>query len=461
MKFKFFILSSLVFLLFSCKTQIKTLRPDENYVSPRVENKLSSVALNIDIDILALEKSLNKSLKGVIYEDKNFEDDHLEVRVTQTSDINFTVLGNKITAVLPLKIWTKTGYRKELFGLKAESYYEAHGEMLAVVSMVFGIDKDWTLGTTTSIDKYQWTKKPFVTAAGVDIPVTTIADLTLLTLKKKISKEVDKALAQKIDFPSLMQKTWNDLQEPIQLDAQHNIWLKVKPKAICTSPILGQGSRLKFDVTLDSYVETTVGFKPAAHAKTKLPPYKTAECILPVLNLHSNIAVSYSKLEQLAKTMLVGQEFVQSGKKVKIDSVHFYGQKDFLVVQLAVSGSANGTIYCIGKPYYDKSTRMLKVKDFDFELETKNSLIKTANWLMHKEFLNKIKPMLDIPLGGDIDALISTGNSQLKNYPLYKGVTLKGRLSNISLADILITKHAIVVGGEIEGYLRLELKDLF
>ncbi len=461
MKTNIILFSSMALLLFSCKTNLSTVRPDENYIAPKVESKLSSIALNVDIDIPALEKSLNKSLKGVIYEDNNFEDDNLEVNVTQTADIKFSVFGNTIKTVLPLKLWVKTGYKKELFGLKAEDYYEVNGEMQVEASIVFGVDKSWKIITKTNIDKYQWTKKPYITAAGVNVPVTMVADLIILSLKGKIAKTVDKIIAEEFDLQSTMQKTWAELQDPIQIEQDHDIWLKIRPVAFCSTPIVGTGNRMKIGFSFDSYVETTVAFKPEAQAKTKLPEYKLVNCLIPDFSVYSNVAVSYKKLGHIARMMVVGQEFSQSGKRVMIDSLSFFGQGDNLVVQVAVSGSANGTFYCIGKPYYDESSRMLMIKDLDFELKTRNTLLKSANWLLHKEFLEKIEPMLEIPLGSEIDAMLTSGNDFLKEYKLAKGITLRGRLSKISFDKITITNKSIIVGGVIKGQLRLQIDDLF
>lgn len=461
MKTKFLVIGVLSCFLFSCKTSLNINRPNEAYESLQVENKPSTLAMSVDLDIQQLENSLNNSLKGNIYEDNNFDDDNREVKVTKTGDFRFTVTNNVINCNLPLKVWVKTGYKKELLGLKAEDYYEATGAMLVNVSVAFMIDKDWTLKTGTTINGYQWTQKPVVSAAGVNIPITFLADMSIKALKGKISSAIDKTITEKVDLKARMAQTWSGLQDPIQIDKGYDVWLKILPMDVCTTPIMGMGKHLQINLALNSVIETNVGFHPTITPKNTLPPYKAISCVRPDFSVYSNVSVSYDKLTQMAQQFVVGQEFTKGSKKVRIDSLRLYGQNDHLVVQLSVSGSANGKVYCIGKLNYDNDTQTLQVTDFDFEMETRNVLLKSANWLLHKEFLKMIEPHLTISLKDQVNAMITSGNSFLKNYQIQKGVMLNGTLKNVRFNKITITKPAIVISGELNGNIKVGLGDLF
>jgi len=461
MKLKFLIFGSVAMLLFSCKSQLNTSKPNEAYLASQVENKPSTVSLSVDLDIPQLERSLNNSLKGSIYEDNKLEDDNLMMKVSKTGDIHFAVNGNKIDCVLPLKVWVKTGFKKELFGLKAESYYEANGALTANVSIAFVLQKDWTLKTQTTINGYQWTQRPTIQAAGVTIPITTVADIAIKSLRGKISSIVDKSIDNKADMHSKLEQTWTELQDPMLVNKDYNMWLDIKPLEIYTTPIIGTGKQLHINLGLSSLIETSVGAKPVVAAKNKLPEYKVVSSIQPDFSIYSKVSITYDKLTEIAKKMVVGQEFAQGSKKVRIDSLTFFGQNDYLVVQVAVSGSAKGIIYCMGKLAYDNNTQMLSVTDFDFELKTRSVLLKSANWLLHKEFLKKIEPMLNISLKDQMGTMISSGNSFLKNYQIQKGVSLNGNLKNVSFNKITITKDAIVVNGEVSGNVKIAVGELF
>lgn len=461
MKTRVLIFSCLAFVLFSCKTNLQTSRPNEAYLSSQVEPKPSTVALSIDIDIPTLEKSINNSLRGFIYEDNKFEDDNLMVKVSKTSDLHFSVTNNVINCNLPLKVWVRTGYKKELLGLKAEDYYDATGAMTVNVSIAFAIDKGWNLLTDTKINGYQWTQKPTISAAGVNMPITFLADVTVKSLKSKIESSIDKVIAQKANLRNTMENAWGKMQEPMLLDKNYNVWLKIKPIDLCTTPIRGTGNKMHVDLALNSVLETSVGIEPYSIDKTKLSDYKSISCVKPDFSIRSNVRVSYEKLTEIAKQMVVGKEFKDGSKHVRIDSLKFFGQNDYLVVQVGLSGSANGVVYCMGRLAYDNNTQTLNITDFDFELKTRNVLMKSANWLLHKEFLKIIEPMLHIPMKDQVNAIISSGNNTLKSYTIVKGVNLNGNLKDVKLDKIIITKDAIVVQGELNGVLKVSVGDLF
>ena len=315
MKLKFLIFGSVAMLLFSCKSQLNTSKPNEAYLASQVENKPSTVSLSVDLDIPQLERSLNNSLKGSIYEDNKLEDDNLMMKVSKTGDIHFAVNGNKIDCVLPLKVWVKTGFKKELFGLKAESYYEANGALTANVSIAFVLQKDWTLKTQTTINGYQWTQRPTIQAAGVTIPITTVADIAIKSLRGKISSIVDKSIDNKADMHSKLEQTWTELQDPMLVNKDYNMWLNIKPLEIYTTPIIGTGKQLHINLGLSSLIETSVGAKPVVAAKNKLPEYKVVSSIQPDFSIYSKVSITYDKLTEIAKKMVVGQEFAQGSKK--------------------------------------------------------------------------------------------------------------------------------------------------
>jgi len=457
------ILSSLALFgfLFSCKTQLTTVKPTESYLAPVIENKPSTIALAIDLDVPELEKGLNNTFKGVIYEDNNITDDNLMVKVTKQQDIHFSVVGNTINGTLPLKIWVKYRYQKTVLGVTVNSDYEATGAMNIDASSVFSLTKDWRITTATTIGKYVWTEAPKINAIGMNIPVTFIADMAIKSLKGKITSAIDKSIAEDLNLRNTMEQTWNTLQTPVNINTEHNVWLKINPLSIYSSPIVGTGKKLSFNLGINTMIETSVGsaLEPAP-TKTKLPDYQTINAVKPEFLINTNINVSYQKITDIAQKYVVGQEFKDGKKHVTIKNINMFGKGDTLVVVIDVEGSANGTIYCVGKLQFDAETEALKITNFDFEVKTRNALLKTANWLMHKSFLKMVEPMLTIPVKDQMQGALTAGNDFMKGYQIRKGVMLKGSLNKVLLDKITITPQAIVIGGNISGSMKIELGDL-
>jgi hypothetical protein len=453
------ILSLLGFL--SCKTQLEIAKPVESYTPPTVETKPSTINAAININIPQLEKSINNSLKGVIYDDKNIEDDDMTVQVTKLQDIKISINKNKITYTLPLKLAIKYRIKQSVLGVEIKDTYNANGAIKVSLSSTFSIEKNWKIKTTTTIENYSWIEKPTVQLAGMKMPITTIADIAISQFKKDITTTIDQSITDLVDLPTIMNSMWETMQQPIEVDNNYKIWLRMQPQKIYSSPIVGNGNTLGFSIGMQSFIETSVGSKLEPLAKkTKLPAYQVQNTVAPDFSINSNISVTYNQLTEIAKQSIVGQEFTQGRKKVIIDSVNVFGQNNNLIVAIRVKGSANGLVFCTGALHYNDSLQALQITNFDYTIDTKNALLKSTNWLLHKNFLKMIEPMLTIPLKESITESITETNTMLKNYELYKGITLKGKLHDLQITSVYNTPQAIIIHGNVKGVISIELGDV-
>ena len=71
-----------VFTFTSCSTvkKIEALKPIATENSPLIyKNKVSFIAMPIEIALLDIQSQINKNLKGLIYEDDDFESDNTKI----------------------------------------------------------------------------------------------------------------------------------------------------------------------------------------------------------------------------------------------------------------------------------------------------------------------------------------------------------------------------------------------
>jgi hypothetical protein len=447
---------SLVLLLSSCKTsQLNIEKPSEGYIAPAIENKISTIGLSIDINVDNIEKSINSYLKNIIYEDNNIADDNRMMKIWKQQDIHFSVSGNKINCTIPIKIWLKTGISKTVLGAKIEKFYEARGGITIQLSTTYQLLSDWKIITSTAITNYEWTEKPTINLAGYDLPITPIANIAINALQKNINKAIDEGIAKKLDIKNMMEKTWEKAQIPMLMNKEYEAWLKVMPKNVVSTPVIENAKHINFNLGLNAIVETTVGKQPEPNKNIVLPNYQLVNSFKPNFNLQLNVDVSYKKLADIAAQKIIGQEFKEAGKHIIIDKINFFGHDGLLVVETHVTGSANGTVFCIGKLEFDNQTQTLHVSDFDFDVKTKNALVKSANWMMHRKFIKMIEPYLTISLKDEINEVMTSSNSMLSNYNIMKGIDLKGKVNGVSFDKITITPSSIVVGGNLSGNLKL------
>lgn len=96
-------LVALTALFLSCSTsQQIALKPEPDDASPLVyENTTSFISLPIKIKLQDIESQTNKYLNGVIYEDKNIEDDDIQMKVWKLAPIKISEENGKSKLFFP------------------------------------------------------------------------------------------------------------------------------------------------------------------------------------------------------------------------------------------------------------------------------------------------------------------------------------------------------------------------
>jgi len=469
MKKQFVIHFSILFLfalssiLMSCKS-LKIQRPEEAYVSPEYSPKSSVINLPFYINLIDIQNSINKKFSGLLYEDNSLEDndfDNIMVKAWKKEDFYINYENNQLWYRIPLKLWIKAGYKIEKFGLKVADYREINAEIALKFKTTFFINKDWTITTYTVSDGYEWLSTPVIKIGPVDVPIKFIANSILKKNQSLISNEIDKAIKQKFSLRKYIQDIWLIMQKPIKINNEYNLWLKLNPQEISSTPIISQNGKIKISMGVKSLVESYMGEEPKVIPNTGLPDFKIVKALDNnfVINLMADI--SYKSADTLAKQFLKGKTFTQDKKSVTVTDINVYGNNNKMIIGATLAGSLNGIVYFTGKPIYDSATASIKIKEIDFELETKNTLLKTATWLLHNRFIKMIEPSLVFPMGDKLTQSKALIQKELSNKYVTKNILLNGHLKDLKIENIFLTPESIKILLSFNGNLTLtfEAKD--
>jgi hypothetical protein len=113
----------------------------------------------------------------------------------------------------------------------------------------------------------------------------------------------------------------------------------------------------------------------------------------------------------------------------------------------------------MGTPAYDSVSRNIIMQNVDFHVDTKNKLLKSANWLLHGKFAKVMEKNLYFEIGKQLDASKVDAASYLNNWEYSKGIFLKGKLDQLETRKVFLTSEGIVcvmtasgkVGVRVEG----------
>lgn len=415
----------------------------------------STVNVPVRIEAYEIERAVNARINGTLYEDYNYNDgDGIMMKIMKSNWINVWFDGqDNIYYRVPVSLW----FKKNLTLTEAE----ATGELALKFKTNFKINNNWGLETYTAVEGYDWIKSPTLNA-GWGIPITTVANYVIEKNKGMLGQLIDKQARESFDFKGMINGAWTSVQNPILISPEYKAWMKVTPSAISMTPIYTKDNVLQTNISIDAITEILVGKQPAFRTNSSLPALSTTLRSLDkndfLINVHTDIP--YTEADSIIAASMKGQEFKQAGKTVKIDDIKVFGQNDKMVVDTKLVGDFNGSLYITGTPIYDPITRIITMKDMDFDLNTKNFFARGANWLFHKGLVKMMQNNFKIPVGEQLDGMKNIISESLKSYVLANGVTMNGAIDALEIEKVYLMPNSIRIAINSKGKLNLIVKGL-
>ncbi len=442
-------------ILAGCKqTNITSEAPDKQADTRAFERKLSTINIPISFPIKQLEAKLNQELSGVLYKDDDLKGDNVKITISKTGNIGVNAENNKISFSIPLHIWALGNWEWQACDIcpKLSKSESTNFDMNLSFQSQLALTENWQLKTTTTGD-YQWgNKKPYLELGPLKIPLESIIDLALAPQVDKLTARLDKEIQNKVNIKQYVQKAWVDMQQPILLDKNMNAWLAISPQAVSVTPLQTKNNELSMKIGVKSYIEMFTGAKPQAGTNTVLPKLVTDSRLQDDFQIGLVGEIPYEQATQMIKKEVIGKTYNLDNNKyaLQIMDLALSGSGEKLLMQADINGKTakgkkiTGRIFIEGTPYYDAATQAIKVRDFDYNLKTKNVLLKSASWLINAGFLKQIEEKLTFPMKDHISnaqKMVQDGLS--KNGRVSPNVLLKGNITNLSPEGIYLTPTSI------------------
>ena len=451
------IIFGIVLFFTSCSTtqKIATLKPEATSNSPILyKTKTSFVALPVEITLKDIEKQLNQSIKGLIYNDSILKDDNSEMKIWKTENITLTEKEGNIISKISLKIWLKVKYGTDFLGLNdtKELYLDGVVSLKSKAHLT-----NWKLTTTSSITELKWNESPSVVIAGKTVPITYLVNPTISLFKTRLAKEIDTIIDKNCDFKPLVMDAIEKISTPFQANKEYSVWFKIIPKELYVTEAVLEQQKIALQMGLKCNIQTVVGQEPKNN-------FQRDDLVLkPVSNMpdNSNIAIAavstFKSASKIITTNFKGMEFGSGGKKIKIEKVNIWQKDNKVIVALDVSGSITGAIYLSGYPSYNTITKEIFFDQLDYVLDTKNVLIKSASWFAQGTILKKIQESCRYSIAENLEDAKKNMEYYLNNYSPVKGVYIKGNMNQFEFEKIELTENAIIAFLSTSGKIKIAI----
>jgi hypothetical protein len=412
------------------------------------EKHLSVLNVPVEIPVAEIENQINAKIKGLIYEDNSYEDennDNLKAKVWKLSPVKLVAIDSSFLFEVPLKIWVSAGYKVSPLGMTMSGYKDTEFSIRIRLISKIGITPSWQIKSETYVDSYDWISEPSVKVAGINIPIKGMVSRMLNKNFDKITEAIDLQVAANLELKKNAELAWNIARQPVMLAKEYDTWLVIVPTGVEMTPLLAKNNILRSVIGIKGYTQTiTSAIKPAVALSQKLPDLRIVDKVQEDFKIGLISLVSYEDAARLATKQFAGEKFSFLGGKynVEVTSIEMYGQNDRLVIKAGLKGSISGDIYLKGIPHYDPDTQQLTLKGLDYDLDTKNTIVRTAGWLLQGQFSRMMEKKMVFPVGDQIADARNTIQKALSNYKVTEGVVVKGILSDIVPDKVYLTpKH--------------------
>ncbi len=262
-----------------------------------------------------------------------------------------------------------------------------------------------------------------------------------------------------VDLRSKFQQVWD------QLSKTYNIydlgWLKMNPQRLRINNLFAKEDSLF--VFLGLSARPVISLEKPADQRSLVPDmgdFSKRQGFTIFLDAQLN----YDSLSNIVNRQLRGKEFdFKKGpvqKKFIIDDCKLSGSgNEKLIIRINFSGTDKGTVYLTGKPVYTKENNVLEVKDIDFDIRSKNALLKTAEWLFSRRIVNEIGRYTRFDLTGYIDTAKLSINEQL-NHEWIKGIRSYGNIEDIKLIGVYPLDQHLVIRSNCTGNLSVKVESI-
>jgi hypothetical protein len=255
------------------------------------------------------------------------------------------------------------------------------------------------------------------------------------------------------DLRPKFQQVWDQLNKVYGL---YDLgWLQINPSKIRINNLFAKNDSLTIYIGLSA--KPLISFeKPQKHLT--VVPNISDFSNRPGFNIFLDAVLNYDSLSNIVSSQLKGKRFdLTSAKYIIVKDCMLYGMdNENLVIKVSFEGSEKGIFYLTGKPVFDAATKIIELRGLDFDIRSKNTLLKTAAWLFNKRIVNELKRYSRFDLTSYVNTAIASINLQL-NKEWTKGIQSNGKMDEIRIVNFYPLREHLIVRSNCSGTLSVRV----
>ena len=455
MKYLFLFLLSVLAFITSCKTVIQPEYPDLEVRTKKFTPEKSTLNLPVEISIAHLEKIINNSFGGYIYEDDSYTDndnDGIKMKVKKIKSITLSVSKNIIQYTVPINLWTsikKDAYISDFIG---ETSFDAE----LVFETAIDITNRWKLVTKTKATSHQLLSNPVIKVGIISVPIGTLVNELFEEYLPEVSETIDESFKESIDLRALIYETYKEVQIPTLVNEEYETYITMNPSKFILQPFYANQKNIYINMGIEGVVGMVCGDKPTYSVNRTLPNLSKSNYLHPSFNVSLASNLGYKSLTTSLNNSFKNYKYVYKKKVIIIDSMSVFPNGDKLAIHVKFSGTARGDLYFAGIPKYDYETRELFIDHFEFDIKSKKAALNAAEWLVKGPFKKKVENMMRFSIDDQIVYAQQAIDESFSDSSIAEDTYMEMTIADIKPKDIFTTKSYLTIIFDLEGKAKIK-----
>ena len=320
------------------------------------------------------------------------------------------------------------------------------------------ITPDWRLRTRTRIGRLEPVTDSARDRCRVTIFRIDVTDRVVEATRKLLEqglKNIDGGVAR-WDSRSRFEQLWRTLQRPVRFT--DSVYMIMQPYSAQLGPITANHDTVIARLRLVASPSVVTGPYPNEFELMKpMPKLGPFTKVGDGAHVQLEGSLAYPVAKALLSRVLVGREFEQSGRKLKIADVDVMGiGGDRVALGITLAGAVHGRIWFTGTPALDRERRELYVPDLDVDVGTANLLVRGFEWLKGEEMLTFLRTRARVSEAELIGRLTELAEKGI-NRTLTEGIVLSGEVHRAEATSVRASVAELRVRALAEANIRLSI----
>ena len=431
------------------KPEIEEIKPVESVINIVMEVNLAPFLKTAEINTPKVFSGNTSQCEGVSY-DYNFRRDNIQFSTSKKA-INYVLNGDFSLELnyCPLCVTLWNGKSSctvpRLYG--SCGIDEPRLKYSLGYKTSLHLNKNYTLGSNTQLNYFKIIDPCEITFANYDVTdrVKTEIKKELIALEKNIDKEI-----KGIEMKSKINEAWEALKTPISLNSYGFLYLD--PRGFALSSIRYRNQKALF--SLNVFFSPLISTEPMSFSEKPLQEMIKFE-EMNGFDIITDVRASYDSLSSILTKEFYNTEIIVKGRPVVIKEVNLIGtQASRLVISMKFEGFRKGTIYLVGTPEINIEKQTIGFNNVDFDIKTKNLLLKTSQWLMSKKIINEIQDKAIIDMSSSIDFIKKSLENELSK-EIVEGIRAESSIDDIKIIMLLLATDYLALRSNLKGDLKI------